>query len=296
MQKEPTRRRFFQTAVLGAAALTTGLTKASASEIKPGLNRKSPPLKLGLMTYTLGENWDIDTIIKNCSETGWVHAELRTTHKHGVEVSLNNQERAEVKRRFEDSSMEAISLASAFSYHYTDPSELKKSIEGTKEFLKLASDVGAIGIRVFPNAFPEGVSREKTMEQIGKSLGEVGEFGHELGVDVRVCVHGNGTTSVPVIKKILDYSNSEHVYVNWNCNPSDTEGEGLEQNFNMVKDRIRGIHMHELHSDYPYRAFFKLLRESAYEGYCNAEISESCEPIRLMHYYRTLFFAFQDEI
>ena len=296
MQKEPTRRRFFQTAVLGAAAMTTGLTKASAYEMKPGPDRKSPPLKLGLMTYTLGQNWDIDTIIKNCSETGWVHAELRTTHKHGVEVSLNKQERAEVKQRFEDSPMEAISLASAFSYHYTDQEELKKSIEGTKEYLQLAADVGAIGIRVFPNAFPEGVDREKTMEQIGKSLAEVGEFGHQLGVDVRVCVHGNGTDNVPVIKKILDYSNSEHVYVNWNCNPSDAEGEGLEQNFDMVKDRIRGVHMHELQSDYPYRAFLKLLRESGYKGYCNAEISESCEPIRLMQYYRTLFLAFQDEI
>ena len=296
MKKEPTRRRFFQTAALGAAALSTGQLKAFAYERKPGPHGKYPPLKLGLMTYTLGAKWDIDTLIKNCTEAGWVHAELRTTHAHGVEVSLSKQERAEVKKRFEDSSLEAISLASAFSYHYTDQAELKESIEGTKEYLQLAADVGALGIRVFPNAFPEGVSREKTMEQIGKSLAEVGEFGHKLGVDVRVCVHGNGTDNVPVIKRILDYSNSDHVYVNWNCNPSDTEGEGLEQNFNMVKDRIRGIHMHELYSDYPYRSFFKLLRESGYTGYCNAEISENCEPVRFMQYYRALFFAFQDEI
>ena len=113
--------------------MTTGLTKASAYEMKPGPDRKSPPLKLGLMTYTLGQNWDIDTIIKNCSETGWVHAELRTTHKHGVEVSLNKQERAEVKRRFEESPLEAISLASAFRYDSPDPAELKQNIEGTKE-------------------------------------------------------------------------------------------------------------------------------------------------------------------
>jgi len=296
MKNEPTRRRFIQTAALGAAALTSGISKASASGLKPGLKKKLPPLKLGLMTYTLGKDWDIDTIIKNCTETGWVHAELRTTHKHGVEVSLNKKERAEVKKRFEDSPLEAISLASAFQYHYTDQAELKKNIEGTKEYLQLAADVGAIGIRVFPNAFPEGVSREKTMAQIGKALAEAGEFGHNLGVDVRVCVHGNGTGNVPVIKKILDYSQSNHVYVNWNCMASDTEGEGLEENFNMVKDRIRGVHLHELHSDYPYRDLLKLFWESGYKGYCNAEISASCEPIRLMHYYRTLFLAFQNEI
>jgi sugar phosphate isomerase/epimerase len=291
-----TRRNFIRTSILGAAALAAGFPKAYSSSLKPEDGNEPAPLKLGLMTYNLGKDWDIDTIIKNCGETGFKHAELRTTHKHGVEVTLTKKERAEIKKRFEESPLEAISLAGAFSYHYADQDELKKSIAGTKEYLTLAADVGAIGIRVFPNAFPEGVSREKTMEQIGKSLREVGEFGHNLGVDVRVCVHGEGTGHVPVIKKILDYSNSEHVYVNWNCMASDAAGEGLERNFNMVKDRIRGVHLHELHSDYPYRAFFKLLRDSGYQGYCNAEIGESCEPIRLMHYYRTLFLALQNEI
>lgn len=296
MQTEFTRRKFFRTTSIGAAALTAGILNSNAAELAPDGKKKYPPLKLGIMTYNLGKDWDIETIIKNCSEAGWVHAELRTTHAHGVEVTLNKQQREEVKKRFKDSPLEAISLASAFQYHFTDKDELRKNIEGTKEFLQLASDVGAIGIRVFPNAFPEGADREKTMEQIGKSLAEVGEYGHNLGVDVRVCVHGNGTDHVTVIKKILDYGNNDHVYVNWNCMDSDTEGEGLAYNFNLVKDRIRGVHLHELTSNYPYRAFLKLLRDSGYTGYCNAEISESCEPVRLMQYYRTLFFALQDEI
>ena len=290
------RRKFIQKSLLGAAALGAGIPKITSAGSKPVRKKKYPPLKLGLMTYNLGKEWDIDTIIKNCSETGWVHVELRTTHAHGVEVSLSKQERAEVKRRFEDSPMEAISLASAFRYHYADQEELKKNIEGTKEYLQLAADVGAIGIRVFPNQFIEGVDREKTLEQIGKALAEVGEFGHNVGVDVRVCVHGKGTDEVPVIKKILDYSGSDHVYVNWNCSENDVKGPGLEANFNSIKDKIRGIHMHELTSDYPYREFLKLLRESGYEGYCNAEIASSSEPIRLMEYYRTLFMAFQDEV
>jgi sugar phosphate isomerase/epimerase len=296
MKSESSRRKFLQTAALGVAAMTTSLSKSSATELNVEEKKKLPPLKLGLMTYSLGKDWDIETIIKNCTETGWVHAELRTTHKHGVEVTLTKKERAEVKKRCKDSSLEAISLASAFQYWYPDPAELKKNIEGTKEFLQLAADVGAIGIRVFPNASAEDVSGEKMLKQTGKALAEVGEFGHNLGVDVRVCIHGKGTDNVPAIKKILDYSQSDHVYVNWNCMQSDVEGEGLEKNFNMIKDRIRGVHLHELTSDYPYRAFLKLLRESGYKGYCNAEIDTSCEPIRLMNYYRTLFLTFQNEI
>jgi hypothetical protein len=86
------------------------------------------------------------------------------------------------------------------------------------------------------------------------------------------------------------------VYVNWNCSENDVKGAGLKANFDAVKDKIRGIHMHELTSDYPYREFLNLLRESGYNGYCNAEINASCEPIRLMQYYRSLFLAFQDEV
>jgi sugar phosphate isomerase/epimerase len=297
MKSESSRRKFIQTAALGAAALTTGISKTSASEISSGVSEKMSPLKLGVMTYNLGKDWDIETIIKNCSETGWVHAELRTTHKHGVEVTLSKQERAEVKKRFKDSPLEAISLASAFQYHFTDQSELRKNIEGTKEYLQLTADVGAIGIRVFPNAFIEGVNREKTMDQIGKSLAEVGEFGHNLGVDVRVCVHGNGTNSVPVIKQIIDYSQSPYVYVNWNCDATDVQGPGLVANFNSVKDRIKGVHLHDMTDEkYPYRLFFKLLSESGYKGYCNAEVDESCEPIKFMKYYRALFLALQDAL
>ncbi|MCK5103628.1 MAG: twin-arginine translocation signal domain-containing protein, partial [Cyclobacteriaceae bacterium] len=97
MKKSPSRRKFIQATALGMATFGTGITTVSAVKAKPSKKKKLPPLKLGLMTYNLGKEWDIETIIKNCSETGWVHAELRTTHKHGVEVTLSKQERSEVK-------------------------------------------------------------------------------------------------------------------------------------------------------------------------------------------------------
>jgi sugar phosphate isomerase/epimerase len=300
MKTRFTRRHFIQTsAVAGAAAFTPGLAMASVNDQKQeaiALNQN--PLKIGLMTYLLGSKWDIETIIKNCTETGFQSVELRTTHAHGVEVSLTPGQRAEVKKRFEDSPLETISLASAFQYHLPDASELKKNIEGTKEYIVLARDIGATGIRVFPNAFPDGMSREKTMEQIGKALAEVGNFGNNHGIEVRVCIHGKGTDSVQVIKQIIDYSKSPYVYVNWNCNASDTEGEGLVYNFNSVKDRIRGVHMHDLHDPaYPYRHFFKLLADSGFKGYCNAEIGRvSCDPVEYMKCYKGLFLALQNAI
>jgi len=299
MKSKINRRNFIQIAGVGTLAATS--VKSVPSDNIQKWSKEKPVLKLGLMTHKLGMDWDIETLIENCSETGWVHAELRTTHKHGVEVTLSKQERNEVKKRFEDSPLEAISLASGFSYNHTDPKELKNHIEGTKEYLQLAADVGAIGIRVFPIAkqttLPEGVSGEKIMEQIGKSLAEVSRVGHNLNVDVRVCAHGDGARNIPVIRKIIDYSESPYVYVNWNCNDTDIEDGGLVKNFNLIKDRIKGVHMHSLFNEkYPYRKFLNLLREYDSTIYCNAEIDQSCEPITLMKYYRALFLAYQNEL
>ena len=69
-----------------------------------------PPFHLGLVTYNLAVNWDIETIIKNCAKTGFEGAELRTTHKHGVEPSISSSRRAEVKKRFADSGVRLVSL------------------------------------------------------------------------------------------------------------------------------------------------------------------------------------------
>jgi sugar phosphate isomerase/epimerase len=292
------RRNFIRTAALSGTALAMPTEITSAAPLFRGgpIKLNENPLKLGVMTYTLAKEWDIETIISNLSEAGYQSVELRTTHAHGVEVTMSKSERLEVKKRFEDSPLEAISLASAFSYHSPDPGELKNNIEGTKEYTLLARDVGALGFRVFPNDLPEGVPEEKTMEQIGKALAEVGEHAYNHGVEIRVCVHGKRTSRIPVIKKIIDYSGSPHVFVNWNCDMKDMEGQGLEYNFNSIKDRIRSLHMHELWDAYPYRQLFSLLAANNFTGYCNAEISGNPDPVRFMRYYRGLFLALQNAL
>jgi sugar phosphate isomerase/epimerase len=248
------------------------------------------------MTYNLAKDWNVDTIINNCQKTGYNHVELRTGHAHGVEVSLTEEQRREIKQKFNRAGI-ALSLASAFAYHWKDPLKMRDHVEGTKEYIQLARDIGALGIRVFPNAIyvREGIPVDFTLKQIGQSLNEVAAFGNEHDVEVRLCVHGKGTDRIHRIKKIIDYSKSPYVYVNWNCTPHDLDGEGLKTNFNLVRDRIRNVHIHDLTNEsYPYKELFQLLIESGYQGYCDAEVQQSCEPIRFMKYYRSLFFAMQN--
>ena len=248
-------------------------------------------MRLGLVTYNLARDWDLATVIANCQETGFEGVELRTTHAHSVEVELSADERREVRQRFDDSAVDLAGLGSAFEFDALDPVEVRRNIEGTKEYAKLAADVGAPGVKVRPNHVhdDEGVEREKTFEQIGVSLRECGEFARDCGVEIRLEVHGRVTCEPPNIRKILDYADCDNVFACWNSNMQDLVDGSVEESFALLKDDIGLVHQTELWNDYPYPRLYQLLKESGYDGFCLAEIPESADAVRLMRYYRALW-------
>ncbi len=247
-------------------------------------------MKLGLVTYNLARKWDIATIIDMCSKTGFEAVELRTTHAHGVEPTLSKAERQRVREIFESSPVKLLSLGTTCEYHSPDPVVVRENVELTKKFIELAHDVGAIGVKVRPNGLPEGIPKEKTLRQIGEALRICGEFAENYGVEIWLEVHGKGTSDLKCIRKIMEIADHELVGVCWNSNPTDVVEGSIRENFNLVSEWIRSVHIRELYDEsYPYRELFHLLQKTGYNRYCLAEIPESCEPLRLMRYYRALW-------
>ena len=252
-------------------------------------------LKLGTVTYEIARDWDVPTIIKNLTEVGMDAVELRTTHKHGVETSLSPPARAEVRKRFDDSPVKIGGIGTTCEYHSADPAVVRKNIDETKEWVKLANDVGSPSVKVRPNGLPKDVPEDKTLEQIGKALRECGAFAQNLGVHIQLEVHGTETSRLPRIRRILDYGgNHPGVRVCWNSNPSDLVDGGFEAAFSLVKDQIGQVHMRDLFlEEYPWRALIGALSEMRFQGYCFAEIPESADPVRVLKYFRGLFRAYQ---
>lgn len=247
-------------------------------------------MKLGMVTYMWGANWDLPTLIKNCADTGFSGAELRTTHKHGVEVSLNKQQRTEVQKRFADSGVELVGLGSTCEFHSPDPAVVKKNVELTKEFVVLSHDCGGGGVKVRPNGLVKGKDRRATAEQIGKALQECGQFAEGYGQEIRLEVHGKGTAEVALIKEIMDVARHPSVGVCWNSNAGDMVRGSVKPNFDLIKNRLgRTVHINELYSGYPYRELFALLQSAGFEGYCLSESQATSDPAHVMRYYRALW-------
>ena len=288
---KPSRRDFFTLtttaaiAVSGSAAITPLSAKNPAAEI--AAPRK---FELGTVTYNLAKDWDIDTLITNCEETGFKAVELRSTHKHGVEISLSQAEREAVRKRFQETPVKLLCLGSTCEFHSPDQAAVRQRIDEAKEFINLAADVGATAIKVRPNGVPEGVPKEKTFEQIGRSLKEIGEFGKEHNVQIWMEVHGPESSHPPYIAEMMRNCGHPSVGLTWNCNDSDLKDGDVVPYFNLLKDYIRNVHMRDLTVDYPFKQVFGLLRGIGYSGYTLSEIPEvQGDPIRFMKYYRMLW-------
>jgi sugar phosphate isomerase/epimerase len=283
------RRDFIRNSLIAGAAVSVG------EHVSAPRAAAAAPLKIGIVTYNIAKDWDVPTIIKNCADTRFDGVELRTGHAHKVELELTSDQRREVRRRFEDSPVRLVQLGSTYEFHSRDPKEVEKNIDGCKQTIALAKDVGAAAVKVRPNGLQisAGIPVEQTLEQIGKALAKLGPVAADNGVEVRVEVHGSGTARVDYMQKVMEVANHPAITINWNSNQSDLQG-GLEENFERVSSRIRHVHMRDLFvEEYPWKKLIGLLKGINFSGYCCAEIPESTDPLRVMRYFRALFMAYQ---
>jgi sugar phosphate isomerase/epimerase len=322
MARKRGRRSFLKQNLGGASLALAGALRASgdrefasSSSLPPSESHEAAPrFKLGLVTYQLAQSWDIDTIIKNCEATRFEGVELRTTHQHGVEPSISKERRAEVRKRFEGSGVRLVSLGSTCEYESPDLNVVKQNIEETRRFCELAHDLGCMGVKVRPNGFPPGSDHTKVLEQIGQALNQCGYIARDLGVEIWLEVHGEETERPPNIRRIMEVCNHSSVGICWNSNDNDIVEGSVRPSFELLKPWLRSCHINELWRTpspwdasgdeqtakttagfpqwkklYPWRELFALFRTVGYDRYTFAEIPASCEPLRLMRYYRALW-------
>ena len=111
-----TRRDFLKTSTAAAAALSAGPLAGHAAL---GADKPGSKMRMGLVTYLWGQDWELPTLIANCEKSGQLGVETRTQHAHGVEPTLSAAERREVKKRFADSPVEL--LGPGTNQDYDDP-------------------------------------------------------------------------------------------------------------------------------------------------------------------------------
>ena len=246
-------------------------------------------MQLGAVTYNVLKDMDLDIIIKTLEACGYQSVELRTGHKHGVEPTLSDAERARVKERFERSKVRLLSFGTTCEFQSNDPAERRKQIDLAKQFVSLAHDTGAWGVKVRPNGMPAGVPRETTIKNIADGLREVGENGYVHGVEIWLEVHGGPTQIPATAAEIMRATNHKNVGLCWNSNPTDVVNGSVKASFDLLRPWLMSCHINELAGPYPYKELFSLMRATKYDRWTLCEAAESKEPERFLKYYRALW-------
>ncbi|MCX6625408.1 MAG: TIM barrel protein [Acidobacteria bacterium] len=277
------RRNFLQTTAAGGALTRLSPAVAAASALTPGFH-------LGCVTYNLFPNADLDTVILMLQTAGFEGVELRTTNKHGVEPSLDAPSRAAVRKKFEASKVRLYSYGTTCEFHSPDPAIRQKQVEIGKQFVDLAVDTGAAGIKVRPNGFPKELTREQTIGNISAALRQLGDYAGGKKIGVWLEIHGRGTNDPAVCAAIMKATNHPAVGLCWNSNDEEVENGSVRHNFELVRPWIRHVHINELSKTvYPYRELFSLLREANYQGFTLCECQESKEPERFLRWYKAMW-------
>jgi sugar phosphate isomerase/epimerase len=246
-------------------------------------------MKLGAVTYEILKDWDVETIIQNLEAARFEAVELRTQHRHGVEPSLTPEQREAVKQRFQRSKVRLLSYGSVCEFHSPDAAVRRKNVEEAKDWIRLAHDTAAWGVKVRPNGVPRELTLEQTIANIAECLRELGEYGQGRGVEVWVEVHGQVTQDPPVAAAIMKATKHPQVGLCWNSNPTDVVNGSVKLSFELLRPWIRNVHINELPGPYPYRELFALLRASTYDRYVLCEARASKEPERFLRWYRALY-------
>lgn len=259
-----TRRRCLALASAGGAlaAMAPGCSLARRAGPRSG----GTP-RFGLVTWMWGAHLELPALVATCEEAGLDGVELRTTHRHGVELLLSKAQRAEVRARFADSPVELVGIGTDERFDSPEPNGLASAVELTRLYLELSRDVGGSGVKVKPDSFHEGVPRERTIAQIASGLESLAPYAAELGQELRLEVHGT-CSELPTIRAILDRAPHPAVRVCWNSNATDLAGQGLEHNFGLVRERFGAtLHVRRLDSEgYPWGELMRLLRETQWGG------------------------------
>ena len=265
------RRSFLAASAVAPASLAIARPVADAAKFK-----------LGIVSYMVPANWDLDTTLRICRKVGIAALEARTTHKHGIEPTLTAGQRADVKKKFADSGVAFWGCGSVCEFHSDKPEVVAKNIEDCKRFCQLVADLGGRGVKVRPNGVAKGMTVEAACKQIGKALIECGQAAKSAGVEIWVEVHGSVTQDPANMKAIMDACGHGSVGVTWNSNDGEAAKGAFASNFDLLAKHIKSCHINDLDKDksgkYPYRELFRKLKSIGYDRYTLIEVGKAYEP------------------
>ena len=140
---------------------------------------------------------DLPTFLDLAARHGCTGVELRVAPDQPLHVGLSPADRASVRTALADHGLTALDVSSYV--RVCPPGDDDAVVEDLRAHLRLAADIGALGVRVFPGGVGDGHDDERARRRLRSVLGEA----RGLGVDLLVETHDSHPTG-SAVARLLD--------------------------------------------------------------------------------------------
>lgn len=175
-------------------------------------------------------------------------------------------------------------LGSSAKMHFPDGAERQKNLAEARAYIDLAQKLNCPYVRVFPNEFPKGQDRNKTMELVAQGLLVLGDYAKERNVSVIMETHGDFSRSED-IEKVMQSAAHPNVGLVWDIsNMWTVTKEPPREVYNRLKKYIRHTHIKDAkltngklkyvflgQGDVPIFEAIDILAGNGYKGYYSFE-------------------------
>jgi sugar phosphate isomerase/epimerase len=164
------------------------------------------------------------------------------------------------------------------SFCNPDAEERAKAIEGVKEGLEIARQLGAPCLRAFAGHVPEGHTKEEAMGWLINSLRSCVEYAEESGVVIAMENHGGITSEADDVVRIVEEVGSPWLRVNLDL--GNYRGPIYEE---IEKTVPYAVHIHAKVSaagdiKVDYQRVKRILESAGYNGFLSIEYEEKEDP------------------
>mgnify|MGYP002623328198 CR=1 FL=1 len=197
-------------------------------------------MRLSFTTFAC-PTWELSQILRQGKHFNYHGVEFRTDvgHTHGIEAWINDDERKRYREQISKAGLEVACIAT--SLRMLDDDVMGK----VRDRIKLAADMGAMGVRLFIGPVPEPYrSLEEISYRLVPVLIEAGEYADMMVTDVWLETHDSIARGVDAARLIREV-NHRRVAICYNNLHPIRRGEALEATMAQLNGMIRHVHFHD---------------------------------------------------
>jgi sugar phosphate isomerase/epimerase len=236
-------------------------------------------------------NWSIETIIAKASEFGYDGIEWRGGPQGHLQPTMPAAQKAVLQKKLMDTGLIAIAVTAYTTFVSPLAKERQANIQELQRYADLAAELDAPYVRTFLGELQEGTNPDSALyEKISDCLSVAADYASSVGVKIAVEPHDDfvrSSTIVPILTRVQHPA----LRVIWDIGNSFAAGDGLEEGFELLKNRIAYVQVKDGkgrgtewqlcslgQGDVALRQAFALLLAHGYEGALSVEWEYAWHP------------------